>query len=492
MLYNGTRVFDVLFTTPFEDGTTVATGDSILHLPTALPPRWQFHDHYLNDVAEQWRLHLESLGHRSIAAEPMHLLPEEFAAREDADLKAAFSSLEEQGAAVREDESGHLRLRPLAAWRMVLKAQSGGRRVAIRGREKLLAGDTEPGGAPQVAADIYAFVRNEANEHGRTQSRRFKMALFLISMVGFVLAFGWLWSWRTVPLLLMVVLIHELGHLAGMALFGYRDRQILFVPFLGAAAIGRNEDATPFQKLIIYLLGPIPGIALGFACLRLGTIAGGWFWTELGIIAILINYLNLLPLAPLDGGRVVETILLSRFPRAQALFLFASACLFGLGGILAGDPVLLILAAFMALSLPAKWKWGSAARSVSRALPAGAGKRERLLAIFETLNGPRFARLQSQGKLQMAKGLMDYLQERRPGLGASFAGAALYVATLIAPIVGYGGYLASGAGIVEADAAPAVFEGPALPETKETEGPARDVRTALAVDSDAASESAAR
>ncbi|NIQ53384.1 MAG: hypothetical protein GWN71_08090, partial [Gammaproteobacteria bacterium] len=54
--------------------------------------------------------------------------------------------------------------------------------------------------------------------------------LFLLSAVAFSAAVGFFFGWRFVPLLLVVILVHELGHLTGMALFGYRDRRILFIP----------------------------------------------------------------------------------------------------------------------------------------------------------------------------------------------------------------------------------------------------------------------
>ena len=38
-----------------------------------------------------------------------------------------------------------------------------------------------------------------------------------------------------------VILFHELGHFAGMKLFGYRDVKMFFIPFLGAAVSGRRD-----------------------------------------------------------------------------------------------------------------------------------------------------------------------------------------------------------------------------------------------------------
>src|SRR5690606_40114442 len=91
----------------------------------------------------------------------------------------------------------------------------------------------------------------------------------------FAVAFGLLFSWRAVPALFAVVLLHEAGHLVGMALFGYRDRRILMLPLIGGATIGRKDDATAFERTVVYLLGPVPGLLLGVGCFWFGP-AGGW------------------------------------------------------------------------------------------------------------------------------------------------------------------------------------------------------------------------
>ncbi|NIQ53385.1 MAG: hypothetical protein GWN71_08095, partial [Gammaproteobacteria bacterium] len=65
-----------------------------------------------------------------------------------------------------------------------------------------------------------------------------------------------------------------------------------------------------------------------------GTGAGtleGWLF-DFGITAVVLNYLNLLPVMPLDGGRIVQALFLGRFPRAQAAFLLGSGLLLGGAG----------------------------------------------------------------------------------------------------------------------------------------------------------------
>jgi hypothetical protein len=168
---------------------------------------------------------------------------------------------------------------------------------------------------------------------------------FLIGLILFVLVLAAGNSAAKVGILVGVLLFHELGHFLGMLLFGYKDVTMFFVPFLGAAVTGRKDRAPVWQQVVILLLGPLPGLVLG-TVLWINLLqtqhplicqAAGWL--------IALNLLNLAPLEPLDGGRLVNLLLFYRRPRCEAAavclsavtvalvgeFVFGSWLLFGLG-----------------------------------------------------------------------------------------------------------------------------------------------------------------
>ncbi|HEX4614121.1 MAG TPA: hypothetical protein VH092_38415, partial [Urbifossiella sp.] len=78
-----------------------------------------------------------------------------------------------------------------------------------------------------------------------------------------------------VVIVTLVLLLHEAGHLFGMWLFGYRDLRVFFIPFIGAAASGRNETAPVRHEAVMLLLGPVPGILLGFGLAATGLTEDG-------------------------------------------------------------------------------------------------------------------------------------------------------------------------------------------------------------------------
>lgn len=118
--------------------------------------------------------------------------------------------------------------------------------------------------------------------------------------------------------LIVVLLLHELGHALGMLAFGYRDVSIFFIPFFGAAASGRRHGVARWKQGLVLLLGPLPGLVLGCALFSFG--ADGLLRTA-ALQLVVINALNLLPVAPLDGGQLFSLFLFSRHRYLELGFL---------------------------------------------------------------------------------------------------------------------------------------------------------------------------
>lgn len=163
-------------------------------------------------------------------------------------------------------------------------------------------------------------------QNTKQRSKLANLAIILLS-IGAFFATGLL---STQPLdviiLISVLLFHELGHLIAMRIFGYQDLKVFFIPFFGAVAMGKKTDASPLQKSIVSLMGSLPGILLAIMLHE--------FYQEKNQatvyfvnLMLIINTLNLLPLTPLDGGRLLEEL----FPKNMAIgIFFISLSTFGL------------------------------------------------------------------------------------------------------------------------------------------------------------------
>jgi Zn-dependent protease len=122
----------------------------------------------------------------------------------------------------------------------------------------------------------------------------------LVSVAVYAVSFGLSGAVGIVALLL----VHELGHWAVLRYKGFGSSAIVFIPFVGAATAMRRLPTNVQDDAEIGLGGPITGTAGAFACLALGVGLHSYFWEVLAYLGLLLNLLNLVPMLPLDGGRI--------------------------------------------------------------------------------------------------------------------------------------------------------------------------------------------
>lgn len=118
-----------------------------------------------------------------------------------------------------------------------------------------------------------------------------------------------------------VVLIHELGHVAAAKSFGWRVREVKLLPFGGVAVTEEGANVPPREELIVAICGPLQNaLMVVFALLFSRTGWGDPLWWAYFLKAnLLIFSFNLLPIHPLDGGRVLFVVLGKLLPFHRAL-----------------------------------------------------------------------------------------------------------------------------------------------------------------------------
>ncbi|QDU27682.1 Peptidase family M50 [Anatilimnocola aggregata] len=188
------------------------------------------------------------------------------------------------------------------------------------------------------------------------------MALFALTSLGGFNLLG-------MGLLVAVLLLHESGHFLGMKLFGYRDVKMFFIPFFGAAVSGKKHAVPAWQEIVVLLLGPLPGLILGtvlFFAFRPTDSKSLMF--QLVAMLVALNGFNLLPLIPLDGGRVMNLLIFRRHPALEVVFkIFAVLGLALLA--ITGSIILGLMAFFMLIGIPYGYKLASRARRLRREFP---------------------------------------------------------------------------------------------------------------------------
>jgi len=111
---------------------------------------------------------------------------------------------------------------------------------------------------------------------------------------------------------LVVLMIHEFGHFFAMKFFNYHNVKLFVLPLLGAYVTGKKSVVSQKQMSIIILAGPLPGIIIGTALLFYNLMNPNERVEMLANIFLIINFFNLLPFMPLDGGRLLETLFIKQ------------------------------------------------------------------------------------------------------------------------------------------------------------------------------------
>jgi Zn-dependent protease len=129
-------------------------------------------------------------------------------------------------------------------------------------------------------------------------------ASMLVSIAAYQLLFGWAFSVGFVLLLLL----HELGHVIQLRREGVEASAPMFIPFLGAVIAAKSMGKDAAAEARVGLAGPILGSIATLVPLGIWLATGEEFWQALAYIGFFINLLNLLPVLPLDGGRAMAAL----------------------------------------------------------------------------------------------------------------------------------------------------------------------------------------
>lgn len=150
---------------------------------------------------------------------------------------------------------------------------------------------------------------------------------------------------------LLVIVLHELGHFLAMKAFNYTNVKLFIIPLLGGFVSGKKQQVSQLQLSIIILAGPLPGILIGLVLLILGRSYPNETLKMLSNTFLFINLFNLLPIFPLDGGRLLEALFMKQNHIIRLVFGIISVMVLSGLFLLSFNLILLIVPALMAWEL---------------------------------------------------------------------------------------------------------------------------------------------
>ena len=177
---------------------------------------------------------------------------------------------------------------------------------------------------------------------------KFKIFTTSASMLVSVGAYALLWGWKFAVGIVLLLFVHELGHVIELRRQGVPASAPLFIPFLGAVVGMKQLPKDAWREAQVALAGPILGSVGALGVWVAGEALDSELLIALAFTGFLLNLFNLLPIVPLDGGRAIAAV----HPGLWALGLAGLVALV----FVAPNPILLIVLLFGGLELWRRWQ----------------------------------------------------------------------------------------------------------------------------------------
>ena len=191
--------------------------------------------------------------------------------------------------------------------------------------------DDSPVADVEVLPLYPTYQRTTQRPHGKSTLRKFGgigLALFFIfgklkylgvllqigkfktflTMLISIWAYAMFWGWSFAAGFVALIFIHEMGHVIALRMMGIPASAPMFIPFVGAHIAMKQMPKNAFVEAVAAYGGPLLGTLGAIGCAVVGFYTQNLFWFALASSGFLLNLFNLLPISPLDGGRIIGVI----------------------------------------------------------------------------------------------------------------------------------------------------------------------------------------
>jgi Zn-dependent protease len=127
----------------------------------------------------------------------------------------------------------------------------------------------------------------------------------MLLMIGVYTA---MWGWKFAVGFVLLLLVHECGHLLVAKKFGLKVGAPVFIPFMGAFIALKDAPKNAWIEACVGIGGPMLGSLGALLCNSLGEIFHAPVFIALAFMGYFLNLFNLTPVGMLDGGRIVTAM----------------------------------------------------------------------------------------------------------------------------------------------------------------------------------------
>jgi Zn-dependent protease len=157
----------------------------------------------------------------------------------------------------------------------------------------------------------------------------------LLTMV----VYSWMFGWPYAVGFVLLIFVHEMGHFVAARLCGLDVGAPTFIPFVGAWIELKEMPHSVETEAYIGFAGPLAGTLGALFCYWMGRSYNSDLLLALSYSGFMLNLFNLIPISPLDGGRITAIISpkvwLVGVPLLVAMFFYRPSPMLILIGILA-------------------------------------------------------------------------------------------------------------------------------------------------------------
>lgn len=130
------------------------------------------------------------------------------------------------------------------------------------------------------------------------------MGSMFVSVWFYSLAFGWSFAVGFV----LLIFVHEMGHVFVAWRQGLPISAPIFIPFMGALIIAKAEAKSAWDAAVMGIGGPVLGSIGALACWWIYLATQNELFLGLAYVGFMINLFNLMPVFPLDGGWITGAV----------------------------------------------------------------------------------------------------------------------------------------------------------------------------------------
>jgi Zn-dependent protease len=128
------------------------------------------------------------------------------------------------------------------------------------------------------------------------------------SMLLSLVIYAAIWGWRYAAGFIALLFAHEMGHYIAARQRGLNVGAPAFIPFVGAWIALEDQPANVETEAYVAIAGPVVGTIAALAVYLWARSEDSGLLLAISYSGLFLNLFNLLPISPLDGGRVTAII----------------------------------------------------------------------------------------------------------------------------------------------------------------------------------------